>query len=1123
MSALILIALFCLPTQAKKSNLLDEENLAPNNANRTTNTQLELPPIFASGAVLQRGVNLPIWGTALAGDSITVTFNGSIESAQADSSGNWRVDFQAMEAGGPYTMTVVSGVETVTLTDMYIGDVWFASGQSNMQWTISQLPIASDVINSANDLQIRQFRVSSTLSNEPSNTIPGNSSWAEATSSFVGNFSAVGYFFAKHLRTHVDVPVGIINATYGGSRIETWMSEDMLGFDEQDVTLADGASHRQPTLAYNSMIHPLLRFPVKGFLWYQGESNNSNSEDATAYGAQFKTMIQGWRSLWGQGDLPFLWVQLPNFSKLPGPNPSESHLWPQIRASQDSALVLPNTGQAITIDVGSSTNIHPPDKEPVGYRLSLIARKMVYGQDIIASGPIPKSNALQDSGRVHISYDHIGSGFIADPNGVPESFTIKGDDGTYVRAEALIQGDKIIVWNDAVPNPILVRYAWENNPINPNLYNSEGLPAAPFETTVNPALAVTNPGDQSNSVGDAISLPVIISNPANSPTTITATGLPGGLNINSDGLISGTLLAGGPDSNAVQVTVGDGINEISVEFTWTVLNPTPSDLVLDGDFEAGPVIAESPGWQTYSAGETVHNAWQVTDGSVDIHHYTMDGSGVGLQPQGGLQHMDLQGDNPGRVIQTLNGLTPGETYKLSFHYAAYPYAPIVGTAQARVTIAGLDHTWTATTSGADSWVKYSGTFIASSSSEELAFEGLGSARRWGGMLIDLVEVVSCVNGNCEIAVPDVTEFSPASGSVGETVTIKGTSFMNALTVSFNGVDAVIFTVVSDTVITATVPGGATTGSITVANASTSGSSTTDFDVITTGSTNLIIAGEFDGNPLATSGGWISYFEGETLYGVWQVVSGSVDIHHYQHANAGAPIYPAAGMHHLDLQGAGPGIIKQTVGGLTVGQKYRLSFLYAIYPYFAITEASANVQVGQTGNMLNESWTATNPGDISWENGEFVFEATATSADVQFSGFGSPRNWGGMLMDQIVLEACNDCSVGAGTEMQLTEAPELTLQRDVPEEFAIRDAFPNPFSTAADIVIGMPESEYVRMEVYNATGQLVNVLVDGEQPQGYRRVRWNGDDSSGAPVASGVYLIRYEAGGNVQTRKMVVIR
>ena len=504
MSVIILFAFFSLPSQAHLSNhSLDnlanhwshtpvsnkpDGHLQPSSSNevvQATSAQLLLPSIFATGAVLQRDVAFPVWGTALSGTSVTVTINGITETTQVQADGNWQVDFQAMNAGGPYTMDVASGAETINLTDMYIGDVWLASGQSNMEWKISQLPIASEVIGAANDPQIRQFKVSSTLNTEPTSTIPSSNSWTPATSSFVGDFTAIGYFFAQHLREHVDVPIGIINATYGGSRIETWMSEEMLGYDEEDVVLGDGAAHRQPTLAYNAMIHPLLPFPVKGFLWYQGESNNTTLEDVTAHGSQFQTLIQGWRTSWGQGDLPFLWVQLPNFGGVPGPTPSESHLWPLFRASQDSALVLPNTGQAITIDVGSSTDIHPPDKEPVGYRLSLIARKMVYGENIIRFRPnpygryLPRGRTCQYQLRPYRQW--VGRRIRM---GCQAALPCSEKMAPMSEGEAAIEGDKVVVWHDDVPEPVLVRYAWENNPINPNLYNSEGLPAAPFEATV---------------------------------------------------------------------------------------------------------------------------------------------------------------------------------------------------------------------------------------------------------------------------------------------------------------------------------------------------------------------------------------------------------------------------------------------------------------------------------------------------------------------------------------------------------------------------------------------------------------------------------------------------------------
>ena len=458
-------------------------------AQSVAQAQFQLPQLFSNGVVLQRDLPIPVWGTAESGADVIVTLNGVSGSTQVATDGTWRIDLPAMNAGGPYTMTVTSGIQSDTFTDIYIGDVWLASGQSNMEWTINQLPNASDIITTANYQQIRQFKVPKSLSNEPSDRLPAGSSWTPATSNFVGNFTAVGYFFAGRLREHMDVPIGIINASYGGSRIEAWLSEEMLGYDEQDSTLGNGAAQQQPTVAYNAMIHPILPFPIKGFLWYQGESNAFRAEDVLAYVPQFQTLIQGWRELWTEGDLPFLWVQLPNFGPLPGPIPSPNDTWPLLRASQESALALPNTGQAITIDVGGE-DIHPPDKEPVGYRLSLIARKVAYGEDIIYSGPRYQSNNLDETGRVHINFTHVDGGLAAGEDGTVGGFAIAGRNGGFVRADAVVEGDQVVVWSTAVPNPRTLRYAWENNPVDANLYNSEELPAAPFEAHVYPGFKI---------------------------------------------------------------------------------------------------------------------------------------------------------------------------------------------------------------------------------------------------------------------------------------------------------------------------------------------------------------------------------------------------------------------------------------------------------------------------------------------------------------------------------------------------------------------------------------------------------------------------------------------------------
>lgn len=453
--------------------------------------QLQLPQIFSNGVVLQRDNPIPVWGKSTALDTIIVTLDNGLDTTIADESGNWQVELSAMDAGGPYTMLIQYGQQMKTISNVYIGDVWLASGQSNMEMTISQVDNAASVISAANDQNIRQFKIPKGLADEPSELLPSGSVWTPATSAYVGNFTAVGYFFARDIRADLDIPIGIINSSYGGSRIETWMSDEMLGYDEQDTVLADGEPERQPTVAFNKMLFPLLKVPVKGFLWYQGESNADNMEDALAYKAQFQTMINSWRELWGLGDVPFLWVQLPNFGTVYA-NPQIWDAWPQLRAGQSAALTLPNTGEVITIDVGN-VDIHPTNKEPVGERMALVARKLAYGEDIVYSGPRYKSNLLREDGRIEINYNQIGSGLVTIPdNGdTVNGFAVADMNDNLHWANAIIDGDKVLVWNDDVSGPVRVRYAWEYNPATINLYNVEQLPAAPFMVDVNPGFGIT--------------------------------------------------------------------------------------------------------------------------------------------------------------------------------------------------------------------------------------------------------------------------------------------------------------------------------------------------------------------------------------------------------------------------------------------------------------------------------------------------------------------------------------------------------------------------------------------------------------------------------------------------------
>ncbi|WP_185957377.1 sialate O-acetylesterase [Gracilimonas mengyeensis] len=456
----------------------------------TAFAQLSVSKLFQSRVVLQRDKPVKVWGKANVDANVSITFAQQELSTQVAANGEWEITFPAMDAGGPYTMTITSGDQSITVTDVLVGDVYLISGQSNMEWPLSASDGGSAEASSANYPEIREFKISKATSPEISDEL-GTASWKKATTGFsTGSFSAVGYYFAKHIHAEEGVPIGLVNNSYGGARIEAFMSEQMLGYDEEDVELANGETERQPTLIYNKMVHPILPFAYKGILWYQAESNGDSMTDALAYGELFRTMITSWRDSLNQGDLPFLWVQLPNYGQPAGDTPSTWDAWPQLRAQQSSALSLPNTGEAITIDVGG-TDIHPTNKEPVGDRLALLARKMIYGEDIVAQSPRYQSNALTDSGTVVIRFENTGSGLVT----IPESedvhaFALAGENEQFVWANAKIEDNQVIVWHDDIPEPETIRYAWEYNPGDVNLYNTEGLPAAPFQTAVNPGFSI---------------------------------------------------------------------------------------------------------------------------------------------------------------------------------------------------------------------------------------------------------------------------------------------------------------------------------------------------------------------------------------------------------------------------------------------------------------------------------------------------------------------------------------------------------------------------------------------------------------------------------------------------------
>jgi sialate O-acetylesterase len=612
--------------------------------------QLRLPRLFEDGMVLQRGATIPVRGEASPDEALTLTFAGNTYSTTADADGRWTVRLPPAEAGGPFELRVTGSSGDLQLRDVLVGDVWVASCQSNMEWTVAD----SDG-EPGQDADVRQFKVPLTWSYVPQDTLVGGA-WEVADPMHVEEFTAVGYYFARALRKHHNVPIGIINTTWGGSRIESWMSAETLeldaaalgrifeeerahedairesvvarlgSFPETDPGLVDdeavwaspdlddrhwlqipvpapwesvgyegmdgvgwyrttfdltadeaasevmvglgmiddsdiswvngveigrmdmawtkprvyavppaalrpgrnviavrvedfhggggiagppesvflqvaeerrslsgqwrfmvgavrfgpvGDKHHVPTLLWNQMVRPLTSYPVKGFIWYQGESNADSEADAEAYQGLFADLIRSWRAAWGRRDAPFLWAQLASYMSADDEPASRSN-WAVLRESQSAALALPNTAQAILLDIGDAEDIHPRNKRDVGERLALAARRIAYGEDIVHSGPTYRSYQIRED-RVIVAFDHANGGLDVRGAG-PGGFAIAGSDRRFVWATARVEDDRVVVWSDRVPEPVAVRYGWGNNPVSANLYNSEGLPAAPFRT-----------------------------------------------------------------------------------------------------------------------------------------------------------------------------------------------------------------------------------------------------------------------------------------------------------------------------------------------------------------------------------------------------------------------------------------------------------------------------------------------------------------------------------------------------------------------------------------------------------------------------------------------------------------
>ncbi len=445
--------------------------------------EVKLPAVIGDNMVLQRDQPVPIWGWDEPGTTITVALADARLTATADDSGRWMVELPALPAGGPYKMTI-SGTSEIQLEDLLFGDVWFCSGQSNMEWPVSRCLDAEQEIAGADFPRIRHIKIPHRPSRQAESDVPSDG-WKVCHPETVAGFTGVGYFFARHMQDALDVPIGLIGCNWGGTRIEPWTPP--VGFrkvaalkdiaeklDEFPSVNDEGkVNHQTPLALYNGMVSPIIPYAVRGVLWYQGEANR---RDGMLYHDKMKALIEGWREEWGRLDLPFHFVQLAPFRYKESPL-----LLPAIWEAQTTTLSIPNTGMAVTLDIGNLDDIHPKNKQEVGRRLALSVLAQNYGHsDLVYSGPLYDAMRVEGD-AIRISFQHVGGGLVSRDGSKLNWFSIAGEDKVFVDAVAKIDGDTVLVSSPQVQNPVAVRFAWHQE-AEPNLANKDGLPAAAFRT-----------------------------------------------------------------------------------------------------------------------------------------------------------------------------------------------------------------------------------------------------------------------------------------------------------------------------------------------------------------------------------------------------------------------------------------------------------------------------------------------------------------------------------------------------------------------------------------------------------------------------------------------------------------
>ena len=468
---------------------------------------IELPSVISSNMVLQRDLPMPIWGWGEPGEKVSVSFAGQKKNTTTSEKGEWMVKLDKLSASFIPSTLVVKGTNEIKLGNILVGEVWICSGQSNMEWSVKQSLNAQEEIAAANHPNIRLFNV-------PGHTVhpipqrKGRGEWAICSPQSIPGFSAVGYAFGRRIQQSINVPVGLIGSNWGGTRIEPWTTEQ--GFrsvpqlvqqanQSRDYTQETEVKPTMPSVIYNSMVHPLTPFAMRGAIWYQGESNGNEGE---SYYQKKHALVNGWREAFQNPNLAFYWTQLCSWDhgNLLKKGDTDVNAWKSnwgpLREAQFKALDIPNSGMAVIIDLADAHNpgdIHPRNKQDVGWRLAQWALHQNYGKkELIPSGPLFAKQEIEKD-KIRLSFNYTGRGLMVGekkgteptkplPNGKLAEFEIAGADKQWFPADAVIDGKQVVASSPQVKNPVAVRYAYYICPIRANLYNQEGLPASPFRT-----------------------------------------------------------------------------------------------------------------------------------------------------------------------------------------------------------------------------------------------------------------------------------------------------------------------------------------------------------------------------------------------------------------------------------------------------------------------------------------------------------------------------------------------------------------------------------------------------------------------------------------------------------------